>query len=260
MKFLRLFAASLAISLQRGLAFRADLFFQILLTAVGLGSGLATLGVVYSQTTALGGWNLGEAVVLLGTYQIVSGLRAAFIEPNVVWFAGQVKAGKLDDLLLKPVSSLYLSSLGACAPLALAQVVVGGLVLVGGLRSLDAAPTLLGVAGWLVLLSAGIVITWASRVLVASLALWLPGVDLDVVYGALWQFGRYPVTIYRQPMRFVLTYALPVAFISTFPALALTRRADPAVIAAGLAVALIAVALVQVVWNAGLRRYTSATS
>jgi hypothetical protein len=37
----------------------------------------------------------------------------------------------------------------------------------------------------MVLLAVGVAITWASRVLLASLALWAPSVQLDVVYGAL---------------------------------------------------------------------------
>jgi ABC-2 type transport system permease protein len=97
-------------------------------------------------------------------------------------------------------------------------------------------------------------------VLLASLALWAPSVQLDVVYGALWQFGRYPVSVYRQPLRFVLTYVLPVAFISTVPALALTRGAGPILILIGLVVGTGAIAIVHIVWKTGLRSYTSATS
>jgi ABC-2 type transport system permease protein len=66
--------------------------------------------------------------------------------------------------------------------------------------------------------------------------------------------------MYRQPFRFVLTYVLPVAFISTVPARALTRGAGPALIAAGLAIGIGAIALVGLVWKAALKRYTSATS
>jgi ABC-2 type transport system permease protein len=81
-----------------------------------------------------------------------------------------------------------------------------------------------------------------------------------VVYGALWQFGRYPVSVYRQPLRFVLTDVLPMAFISTVPALALTRGAGLILIVVGLVIGIGAIALVGLVWKAGLRRYTSATS
>src|SRR3954470_24270277 len=83
---------------------------------------------------------------------------------------------------------------------------------------------------------------------------------LDVRRPPLWQFGRYLVSMYRQPLRFVLTYVLPVAFISTVPALALTRGASLILIVVGLTVGGGAIALVALVWQAGLKRYTSATS
>jgi ABC-2 type transport system permease protein len=66
--------------------------------------------------------------------------------------------------------------------------------------------------------------------------------------------------VYRQPLRFVLTDVLPVAFISTVPAWALTRGAGPALIIVGLVIGIGAIAIVQIVWRAGLKRYTSATS
>jgi ABC-2 type transport system permease protein len=232
----------------------------MLMTATEIVAGLAALGIVYTQTPTLGGWSLGEAIVLLGTYEIVSGLLATFVEPNVAWYGEQVKSGKLDDVLLKPVSSVFLVSLGRCAPLGLSQVVMGVVVQGLGLHALGTVPSLWGFAGWLVLLAVGVAITWASRVLLASVALWAPAVQLDVVYGALWQFGRYPVSMYRQPLRFVLTDVLPVAFISTVPALALTRGASLILIVVGLAIGGGAIALVAHVWQVGLKRYTSATS
>jgi ABC-2 type transport system permease protein len=255
-----MFGMIFSLSLRRELAFRADLVFQVLMTVISLASGVAALGLVYTQTDTLGGWSLAEAIVLLGTYQIVSGLLATFIEPNVTWFADQVKSGKLDEVLLKPVPSIFLVSLGSCAPLALSQVGTGIVVLGIGLGQLGTVPTPLGVVGWSALLAVGIVIAWASRVLVASLALWSPGVELDVVYRAMWQFGRYPVNLYRQPLRFVLTWVLPVAFVSTFPTLALTRGVSSVLIVGGLCIGLVAIMLVRGIWNAGLRRYTSATS
>lgn len=260
MRLLRLFAAIFSVSLRRELAFRANLVVQLLLVAISIVSGLAAIGIVYTQTETLGGWRVGEAIALLGTYQIVGGLLATFIEPNVRWFAGQVKSGRLDDILLKPVSSIFLASLGSCAPLGLLEVLLGFGVLGLGIQQGEAAPTLWGILSWLLLLAVGLTVTWGSRVLLASIALWAPAIELDVVYGALWQCGRYPVTIYRQPIRFVLTYILPVAFVSTLPTYALSHGVEPQLLLASPLVAIGTVALVHVVWRAGLRRYTSATS
>jgi ABC-2 type transport system permease protein len=260
MRSLRLFGAIFSLSLRRSLAFRTNLVFEFLVSVIGIAAGLAALSLVFEQTSSLGGWSRGEAIVLLGTYQIVSGILWTFIEPNVAWFQNQVTAGKLDDILLQPAPSIFMASLGSCSPLALSQVITGGVVLAIGLREIDNPPGPDNVAAWLAMVAVGIALTWSSRVLLASLAFWAPALSQDVLYGALWQLGRYPVSIYRQPIRFALTFVLPVAFVATLPAHVLTRELEPVLIAAGLAVACAAMLGVWMVWNAGLRRYTSATS
>lgn len=260
MKLLRLFAAIFGMSLKRDLAFRTNLLFQFLLVVTATGSALFAVEIVYTRTETLGGWHAGEAIVLIGTFTIVSGVLSAFIDPNVLWFNQRVTSGELDDVLLKPVSSLFLASLGRHSPFGLIQIVVGLLVVMWGMRDLGAGFEVLNRLAWLALLVASFALTWASRVLIAMVALWVPGLALDVVYDGVWQFGRYPVTIYRQPARFVLTWVLPLAFITTLPTRALTRGVGMPVLALSLCLGAAAVALVQIIWNAGLRRYTSATS
>jgi len=78
------------------------------------------------------------------------------------------------------------------------------------------------IVGYLAMLAAGVALTWATRVGIAIVALWAPSVELEVVYDAVWQFARYPITIYGQPLRFALSWVIPLAFISTVPARALT--------------------------------------
>ncbi len=260
MKLLRLFGASFSLSLRREITFRANLVFQLALTVINIAAGFVVLSAVYTQTQTLGGWGLGEAIVLLGTFQVVSGIFTTCVEPNLTWFAGQVRDGKLDSILVQPVPSLFLLSLGKCEPLALSQVAMGFLAVVLGLHNRGTLPSWWGVLGWLVLISVGLVIAWASRVLIASVSFWVPSIELDVLYSAFWQFGRYPVEIYRQPLRFFLTYILPFAFLATFPARALTDHTSPLLPLLGIAAACMAIIMVQLIWKAGLRRYTSTTS
>src|SRR5258706_3206610 len=144
------------------------------------------------QVEALAGWRLEEAIVLLGMYQLISGLLATFVEPNLAWFANKVISGELDDLLLKPAPSLFTASLGMCQPWALLQVGLGAAIVVAGVAPLGAQLTAAGVASALLLLLAGAVMARASRVLLARLAFWAPGVEPTVHDSAFRQLGRYP--------------------------------------------------------------------
>ncbi|GCE28473.1 hypothetical protein KDA_39570 [Dictyobacter alpinus] len=260
MRLIRILAASFSLSLRRELTFRANLVFQLLLTIVNIASSFLVLNAVYTQTRTLGGWRLGESIILLGTFQMVSGIYSTFVEPNLSWFTGQVRAGKLDSVLVQPIASLFMVSLGKCAPLALSQVMLGLLAIGIGWHNLGTTPTWWGILGWLILLSVGLIIAWSARILLACLSLWTPSMDLDVLYSALWQFGRYPVDVYRQPLSFFLTYVLPFAFLATFPAGMLTGRSGPRLLLIGIIVSALAILFVHLAWQISLRRYTSATS
>ncbi|GHO89269.1 ABC transporter permease [Dictyobacter formicarum] len=260
MRILRLSGLIFSLSLRRELTFRANFLFQAMMTLIGGGSGWIALSLIYTQTRSLAGWSQGEAGILLGTFQLVSSFLAAFIEPNLSWFGGQIKDGKFDHLLLRPVSSLFSASLGSCAPLAITQALPGLIIIIISLHQLSLVPSLWNWLGWLLLLVVGCTITWASRVLLASLAFWTPAIELDVLYSAFWQFGRYPSDIYRQPLRSLLTFILPIAFVATFPARTLTRGPDLPILLSGTALGLFAILLTHLAWQRGLRRYTSATS
>jgi ABC-2 type transport system permease protein len=256
----RLFVTIFSMSLRRAFAYRANLVSEFLVTLTAIGASLAVLDIIFSNTGTLGGWSQAEAIALLGTFQMATGILWTFIEPNVAWFRNQVTDGLLDDTLLKPVPSIFLASLGTCAPLWLAHVVTGLAVLVFGTLQFEHAPDITSLLAWLVLFGSGMVIVWASRVFLASLAFWAPSFQPEVLYKAMWEFGRYPVSVYRHPIRFALTWVLPVAAIATIPTRALAEGGSLATIGATLLVALISVVTLLKVWHAGLRRYTSATS
>lgn len=256
MRFIRLFGVLFSMSLRRQLAFRADMVFDVLVNVVGLLSSFAAISVVFTRTDSLGGWHIDQAIVLLATFQIISGLRASFVEPGLQWFGNTVKDGTFDALLVQPAPTVFLVTTNACAPLGLMQVALGFGLLGYGLDSI----TVGGFISWIVLIGAAAVTTWASRMLLAALVFWAPDLTLDIIYDSIWQFARYPVNMYRSALRGVLTYCVPVAFLATIPAGALVGRTRTMMIAVALAVALVLWVITLAAWRFGLRRYTSATS
>jgi ABC-2 type transport system permease protein len=216
--------------------------------------------MVFARAPTLAGWTLGETIALLGAFTAVGGLLETFVGPNLDLFAARVQRGELDDVLLQPAPSLFLASQGTARPWALAQVPLGLAVMAAGLLRTGTALTIAGVLAGLARLAGGAVIAWARRVLLASLAFWAPGLDLSVAFSGFWQLGRYPVAVYTGPIRWALTYAVPVALVTTAPVHALTHGPDPALIAQGLVAISGLIVVVNVVWRAGLRRCTGATS
>ncbi|GAA2837642.1 ABC-2 family transporter protein [Kribbella solani] len=261
MKLLRLVGVGFSMALRRSVAFRINLFFDVLLAFTGLGTAIAAVLIVFTRADSLAGWSKAEFLVLIGTYQLITGLRATFVDPNLAWFPETgIRNGKLDGYLLQPASSLFLASLSLSSPLALIQFVLGGVVLGWGIGATDRPPSLAGVLSWLVLVVAGLVVTWALSVLLACLAFWAPKLQLDVFYHSAWQLGRYPTDVFTRPIRVLLTYVFPMALIASIPSAALLRGPRLAPVLAGVAAAGGTAALAALAWRAGLKRYTGATS
>jgi len=260
MRILRLMGRIFALSLQREMAFRTDLIFSLLMSIIDVAAGVLALAAVFGRVQALAGWRLEEALVLLGCFEIVTGLLNTFIEPNLAWFTEKVTGGRLDDVLLQPLPSLFMASLGSCRPLALRQVLLGAAVLAFGVAKAAHVLTPGGVLAFLVLILAGVAVTWATRLLTATAAFFAPGMEPSVLYSAAWQLGRYPVSIYHPMVARLLTYVVPAALVATLPAAALTRGATPGLLAVGLGMGVGAIAVAVFAWNAGIRRYTGATS
>jgi len=101
---------------------------------------------------------------------------------------------------------------------------------------------------------------YAIWVALMSLAFWFVSVEnLSVLFDAVYEGARYPVTAYPGALRFVFVYLLPIAWTTTIPASALTGRLGPEIAIAAAAVAALAFVLARLLWRAALRRYTGAS-
>src|SRR5438128_2057656 len=93
---------------------------------------------------------------------------------------------------------------------------------------------------------------WESVVLI-SLAFWFVSVEnIAVLFDAVYEGARYPVSAYPGPLRFLFVYLIPIAWTTTIPASALTGRLRPAIGLAAAAVAGVAFVLARALWRAAL--------
>ncbi|MFF0345754.1 ABC transporter permease [Kribbella sp. NPDC004875] len=260
MRSARLFGTAFSLSLRRAFAYRTNLFFDVLLAVLELTASISAIGIVFTRTGLLAGWSAGQMLALTGTYALITGLRATFLDPSLAGFAQQIRDGQLDAYLLRPANSVVLATCTRHAPLALVQSVLGLGVIAVGLHRLGTVPSPAAVGGWVLLTLIGLLIGWATSVGLAALAFWAPRLSLGVLHGAAWETGRYPVDIYGRWLRRLLTFAFPVAALTTWPALTLTRGPDPGILIAAVLLGSGFTTATLLLWRLGVRRYTGATS
>jgi ABC-2 type transport system permease protein len=84
--------------------------------------------------------------------------------------------------------------------------------------------------------------------------------NITELFYAFYEAGRYPVTIYRGVVRTLLTFIVPIAFVTTFPASALLGRIDTSTTLIGFAFAIGLFIASSRFWNYAVNHYSSASS
>jgi ABC-2 type transport system permease protein len=241
------------------LQYRANFVASVVGTLFWMAMALLTLALFFRHASRLGGWNYWELVALLGVFNALTGVIEAILRPGIGDLASEVRSGQLDLVLSRPVDAQLFVSFRTLDLWRLSDIVLG-LALAGyALVRLGHVPSPLGLVAFAVAFSAAIALVYAMWVALMCLAFWFVAVDnLSVLFDAVYEAARYPVSAYPGALRFVFVYLLPMAWLTTVPAGALTGRFGLPTAAMASALALGAVALTRALWRLALRRYTSA--
>jgi ABC-2 type transport system permease protein len=222
---------------------------------------VSLLSVFFYHTSTLGGWSFYEAMMVLGMYDIFIGLQETILAPNLQQVTEHIQKGTLDFVLLKPANGQFLATLTSCNLTRLFDVAIGFGLVFFGLYSLGRVPSLLEIAAFAVMLPAGMVIVYSVWLLTTSMAFWFVRIDnFGELFYAFYETGRFPVTVYRPWLRLILTYVVPIAFLTTFPAATLLGKISPSIVAGSAAVAAVLFYASHRFWNYAIRFYSSASS
>jgi ABC-2 type transport system permease protein len=258
---LRLFGLFFRIGALNELQYRANFAIQVFQSVIALGTGLAVIGLVFSQTTRLNDWTQPELLAVMGVHILMGGLIRTIIQPNMERLMTDVREGTLDFILTKPEDSQVLVSIREVKIWQAVDVLIGLAVLgfaTTQLRSTLGPVQALAFAAALVL---GGVMIYCFWLLLTTAAFWIVRMDeIHELFDGIYQSGRWPVTIYPSWLRVSLTYLVPIAFAVTVPAEALTSRLtiDTLALAAAFAIGLVVVT--RWFWRFGLRNYSGASS
>ena len=257
----RLAVLSLRLGILNALQYRTDFWVALAQSLVGLGTSLAGLGVVFSQTDQLAGWTQDELIALVGVFLIVAGMLGLVIRPSLERLMEGVRLGTLDFDLVKPVDAQLMVSVRHVEVWRLIDVALGAAILVYAvLRLGERIGPDRGVAFALLLL-AGIAIIYSFLLVLATMAFWLVRLEnIFVIFGTMYEAGRWPIGIYPPWLRVALTAVVPVAFAITIPVESLVGRTDIPTIALTIVVAGAFLLGSRWFWRRGLRSYTGASA
>jgi ABC-2 type transport system permease protein len=172
-----------------------------------------------------------------------------------------IRLGTLDFMILKPEDAQFLISVRQIAIWKLIDVLLGLVVMIVALVRLGAQFGLLQAISFGVALLAGGTIVYSFWLILATSAFWFVKTEnILVIFQAMYQAGRWPVTIYPVWLQAILTFLVPITFAVTVPAQALTGRLTVQTLALAVALAVGLFLLSRWFWRFGIRFYSGASA
>ena len=259
--YARLWLAGARYSIVRTMMFRADFIMWSLVELFWMGVNLLLIAVVYRHTDSIAGWGPWEMTIIVGTSMLVQRLLMGFFWTNLFEMGRNVRTGHFDFFMAQPGSPLFMVSTRKIdldgflnAPLALAVVVYAA-------HQLGLHPTLGQMALYAVFVLCGLAVHYATLLILVSLVFWMQSAKgLEGGYFGVNEFSRLPREALRGVKAVIFVYALPVIVVTNVPANTLLHggRLEPSLWLIGVAIFWLTVAVI--VFNRGLRRYSSASS
>jgi ABC-2 type transport system permease protein len=261
MQTLKLLSSFLKVNIQMALAYRADTIVNILLNLMWLGWELLSLNIIFSNTTTLGGWGLGELIALLGVFRLVNTLMIALLWPNTEKFNQSIRDGSMDYTILQPINSLFLVTFSRITVWRIWDLVLAIVLIMVGINMAGGITTPFNILAFILLATTGTLIIYSLWVVLIALTFWFTKFDNNVtILQALLDSGRYPATVYPAWLRIIVTFIIPIAVATTIPLQALRGELGQSQILLFVVISIVSFWVATMVWKRGLKQYSGASS
>jgi ABC-2 type transport system permease protein len=261
-RYTRLAAIQLRISIAEAAAYRSDFLVQGLISLGWVAITLLPYFVLFDDRAVIAHtWDAPSALVVMSYFIGISGVLSGVVSPSVTSMVEQIRSGAFDYVLLKPVDAQLLVSTSRYEPWRIFDL-MAAIALCGYAFYLRGAPPApLDVLAGVILFASGVLAMYAMWIACAAASFWVVRLDnLAYLLGAIYDVGRWPVQVFQGLWRVVFTAIIPVALMTTYPAMALLGRLNVGTALATVGGSLVMLVLSRLLWRAAIRNYTSASS
>jgi ABC-2 type transport system permease protein len=239
--------------------YRVDFFVDLSTVAFWSVVALVPLLVLFRERHGVAGWSWSEALVVVGVFTMLKGVLVGAVQPALTNVVEHLRKGTLDFLLLKPADAQFLLSTSKLDLARAADFVTGGTIVTWALSRQPHPPSAGSIGVALLLGLAAVVILYSLWVLAVSLAFRFVKIDnLSYLIVSTYDAARWPSSVFQGLLAFLFTFVVPLALMTTYPALALLGRATWTHVAVSVGTACAFFAAGRFAWTRSIAQYTSA--
>lgn len=260
-RYLQLLLVQMRVSAAAGMAYRADFLLEGLMSLASIGLTLLPLIVLYNNRATVAGWDYPSALIVIAYFMAVRAVLEGVVSPSFVDLVERIRSGAFDYVLLKPVDAQLMVSASRFEPWQVINLLGAIVLAIYAFWKIGHPPELAHVAVGLVLFVAGVLAMYSLWILCAAASFWVVRLDnLTYLLGSIFDTARWPVQVFPRLWRLVFTFVIPIAVMTTYPAMALLGRLDANTALATIGGAAALLVISRLIWRQAIRSYTSASS
>lgn len=248
--------------LKRFMEYKGDFITGAIGMLVAQLCNIAFISVIFSQIPTLKGWKFEEVLFIYGFSLLPKAIDHLFFDN--LWSVGYfiVKKGDFDKFLTRPINPLFHVMAEKFQIDALGELVMGVVLISCALPSIRLEWSFIRVLLTIVAIFFASFIYTGIKTATAAISFWTKqsGAITHMFYMTN-EFVNYPISVYNKAVQNILTYVIPFAFTSYFPALYFLTGENPLFnIGMTMLVSVVVMGVGVLIWNKGLKAYESAGS
>ena len=272
MYYLRVFFTFFLNAIIREMMFQGNFLIQIITRAFWFFAQIALFGIIFRTGSEIEGWTPDQYFAFMATGMLINGIVETFFMPNCANLSEQIRTGRLDFALVKPIDSQFLVSLERVNLAMLSQLILASALLVRSLWNLGEPISAMQLALFFLYVSTGVLFFYSMMIVTACSSIFLGrNQGLYDFWFYITVFARYPRSIYDgrdsdrfeggEILQFGFSYVMPILLVVTVPARIIVGTLEEkhwAIVA--LLAALAGLLVARLVFRWSLNHYRSASS
>lgn len=215
--------------------------------------------IIVLRTKTIVGYTLWQVMLFYITFYFIDSLAQFFLR-EVYRFRSYIIRGDFDYFLIKPVPPLFRLLFGGSDVLDIPIILISGLFIFISLSKIGPI-SISELIIYFALLLNGLIIALSFHIFVLAFGIVTFEVDNTLwLFRNLTQMGRFPIDIYKNPLRSIITFVIPVGIMITFPVKAAMGLLSLNAIIISFLIGALSLYLSIRFWRFSLKRYSSASS
>jgi len=220
-------------SLIREMMFPANFLIQVVTRLFWFVARVALFAMIYGEVDQIQEWTKHEYFAFMATGMLINSIVEAFFMPNCAAFCENIRTGKLDFSLLKPVDSQFLVSLERISLAMVSQMLLAIALLVWALYHIGHALLIGQVLIYFFYVGVAVVFFYSMMITMACSSIWFGrNQGLYDFWFYITIFAQYPRSIYDghdpsrvetgEVLQFAFSWLVPILLVVTVPAQIIT--------------------------------------